>query len=137
MRDYGPIVLGDKGRHKKSLRVLKRRLRLVALAAVGAMFVSYAVGGAVEESKTKQALVDIYKVIEATRLFRADNGRCPDGVAELAAPPSGNPYLRWTSDPWGTPYSVTCPGRGNPNRVDVSSAGPDRTRGGSDNITSL
>jgi hypothetical protein len=136
MRDYGPIVLGERQRHKKSLGALRRRLKLVALAAAGAMFVSYAVSQADEEERTSQALVDVYGVIDATRLFRADNGRCPDGVAELAAPPSGTPYLRWTSDPWGTPYGVACEGRGDPNALGAWSAGPDRTQGGSDNISS-
>ncbi|MDD5307760.1 MAG: type II secretion system protein GspG [Deltaproteobacteria bacterium] len=136
MRDGDPIVLGDKGRHRKSLGVLRRRLKLTALAAVAAMFVSYAVQDADRELKARQALVDIYKVIAAARLFRADNGRCPDGVAELAAPPSGTPYLRWTNDPWGTPYAVACPSPTAPNSVEASSAGPDRARGGNDNISS-
>jgi hypothetical protein len=137
MRDHGPIILGDRSRRKKSLGVLRRRLQLAVIGTVAVMFVSYAVEVGEERTRHKQALLDIYGVAEAATLFRIDNGRCPEGVAELAAPPRGEPYVGRTRDPWGTPYGITCPGRRDPNRVDVVSAGPDQTRGGGDNISSL
>jgi hypothetical protein len=64
----------------------------------------------------------------ATEAFRADHGRCPRGIQELAQPPEApgvtGRYLQEVRlDGWGNPFSFTCPGRKHPASADVVSRG--------------
>jgi hypothetical protein len=67
-------------------------------------------------SETRHALAD----------FREDVGRCPNSIGELVHPPRASVrYLREEPrDGWGNPLWVRCPGRYDPEGVDVVSAGP-------------
>ena len=75
---------------------------------------------------TRAAIRSIMLGVDA---FRADHGRCPSGVTELAHPPKGSgPYLREARlDGWGRPFLLVCPGRRNPSSADVISGGPTGT----------
>lgn len=76
---------------------------------------------------TRAAISDTRRAYEA---FLADHeGRCPTSVTELVQPSDGHePYLaRAPRDGWGRPLRVVCPGRKDPQGVDVISGGPSGT----------
>jgi hypothetical protein len=73
--------------------------------------------------ETRATIAEIKRGISS---FRADVGRCPQSIYELMHPPrSGRRYLRRVPvDGWGRAFWVRCPGRYDPDGVDVVSAGP-------------
>jgi type II secretory pathway pseudopilin PulG len=138
MKDRGAIVLGEKGRRRRPLGRAGRRVRalLLIVAAIGC--VAWSVAAMDEQTRVRQAQLDISRIQHAARLFRADYGRCPSSVQELRSPPGGaGSYLENANDPWGNVYRLICPARLDPGGVDVASNGPDGTLAGDDNITSL
>ncbi len=58
--------------------------------------------------------------------FRQDMGRCPVTMTELVHPARGGSHGLEAApvDGWGRPLWVRCPGRYDPEDVDVVSAGP-------------
>lgn len=130
------MVLGDK-RRRRSLGKLGRRLRWVVIALVAAGCVGWSLETMEEETRVRQARVDISRIGHAARLFRADFGRCPLGVDELVTPPEGSAYMGEARDPWGRKYRLMCPARLDPGGVDVVSGGPDGDNTSNDNISSL
>ena len=101
------------------------------------IYLLWSAGFISERTRMRQALLDISRIRHAARLFRADHGRCPDNLEELAQPPGDIKYLTGYTDPWGQPYKLICPSRQDPGGVDVLSGGPDRSFGGRDTISSL
>jgi hypothetical protein len=107
--------------------VLTGRRWKLGLAASATALVLLAVGLSAanreRERDTRAAQTEIKRAIAA---FRTDMGRCPHSLSELIHPPrSGRHYL--TSIPvdgWGNAFWVECPGRYDPDGVDVVSAGP-------------
>ena len=136
MREPGSIVLGDKKR-RRSIGKMGRRLRWMVIALVAAGCVGWSLETMEEQTRVRQAQVDISRIGHAARLFRADFGRCPVDVDELVEPPEGTSYLSGARDPWGRKYEIECPARLDPGGVDVVSGGPDGDRTGADNISSL
>jgi type II secretory pathway pseudopilin PulG len=100
-------------------------------------YLFWAMGMINEQTRTKQALIDISQIEHAARLFRADHDRCPDNIDELVNPPGKSQYLTDNRDPWGSPYRLTCPARRDPGGVSVISGGPDGSFDGYDTISSL
>ena len=137
MADGTEIILGDRRKGRRALGRFWRRLRLLLVALIATGCVAWSVERFDEQTRIRQARVDLSRIGHAARLFRADFGRCPRGVGELADPPDGPPYLTRTDDPWGREYRITCPARFDPGGVDVVSTGPDRSPAGEDNISSL
>ena len=138
MMERGAIVLGDKGKRRRSVGGrLGRRARNLGLALLAAGCIAWSIDSIDEQTKISQAQVDISRVGHAARLFRADFGRCPTSIHELKAPPEGTAYLDAVEDPWGQPYQLSCPARLDPGGVDVASGGPDGSLAGEDNISSL
>lgn len=138
MRSERPILIGERDRRKGALGRWGRRLRWAILAVAVASCAGFSVNSLGEEMRVRQARLDVSRIGHAARLFRADFGRCPTGLAELAAPPEGRaPYVRAVTDPWERPYRLACPARRDPAEVDVTSGGPDGDRTGEDNISSL
>jgi type II secretory pathway pseudopilin PulG len=109
----------------------------MAVILVAAGCVAWSMDAVDERTRARQALLDVSRIGHAARLFRADHGRCPVGIAELAAPPAGAAYLERVEDPWGQSYRLTCPARLDPGGVDVVSLGPDGSPAGEDNLSSL
>ncbi|MFO0644992.1 MAG: type II secretion system protein GspG [Polyangiales bacterium] len=71
----------------------------------------------------------IRSVMLATEDFRADLGRCPTSIEELARPPevagvSGRYLADVRLDGWGRPLRLRCPGWKHPSSADVVSEGP-------------
>jgi len=138
MKDRGAITLGNKGRRRKPLGPTGRRLRalIIGFAAVGC--VAWSLAEMDEQTRFRQAQLDISRIEHAARLFRADYGRCPASVEELRDPPDrAQPYLEEVDDPWGNAYRLVCPARLDPGGVDVVSHGPDGSLAGDDNVKSL
>ena len=100
-------------------------------------YLFWAMGLMSEKTRIKQAMLDISRIEHATRLFRADHGRCPDNLDELVSPPGDTRYLVDYADPWGEPYRLICPSRFDPGGAEVLSGGPDRSFTGDDTISSL
>jgi type II secretory pathway pseudopilin PulG len=130
------IVIGDSRGNRRRASPLVRKLRVLLLTLIAAGCVAWSVDAVDDRTRVRQARLDISRIGHAARLFRADFGRCPAGVAELAAPPAGSPYLERVEDPWGRPYRLTCPARLDPGGVDVASLGASGNPGGEDNISS-
>ena len=71
----------------------------------------------------------IRSVMLATEAFRADLGRCPASIEELARPPevsgvTGRYLTEVRLDGWGRPLQLRCPGWKHPSSADVVSSGP-------------
>lgn len=130
-------ILGEKRRVRPATRSLKHRLAAVIVLVSGLLYMFWAMASMNERTRLKQALLDISRIQHAARLFRADHDRCPDGIDELASPPSDRKYLLSYEDPWGKPYKLICPARKDPGSVEVFSGGPDRSFKGNDTISSL
>jgi hypothetical protein len=102
------------------------RTLVVAAIAVGALWV---VASAADRRRRIEATrAAIASVVRAAETFRADHGRCPSSVAELARPPQGadgaGRYLSEArADGWGNALAMTCPGHRNPGAADVRSEG--------------
>ena len=130
-------ILGEKRRVRSAAHRMRVRL-VVFFSLLGFMgYLLWSVGFISERTRNRQALLDISRIKHAARLFRADHGRCPDNVEELASPPGEIKYLNSYVDPWGKPYKLICPARLDPGGVDVLSGGPDRSFDGRDTISSL
>jgi hypothetical protein len=71
---------------------------------------------------------------EAVTQFMIETPACPHTIAELVA----GKYLDPTSsrDPWGSELVMRCPGNNDAEGADITSPGPDRTLGTSDDINS-
>lgn len=113
-----------------------RRWKVLLSMAI-ALFVLFMVASSAEHARrvreTRSAIADIKRAISA---FRADLGRCPHSIDELLHPPrSGRRYLREVPvDGWGRAFFVRCPGRYDPDGVDVISSGPSGSFLDEDNI---
>ena len=106
------------------------RRRAGALALVGLVtFVVWAVLSVDDRRRrTNATRAAIRSVMVATEAFRADHGRCPRGVDELAQPAevagvTGRYLAEARADGWGNPLSFTCPGGKHPSSADVVSRG--------------
>lgn len=97
-------------------------IALVVMAGIG-----WGIWGSVaERERLRRTREVIAETRRALSQFREDVGRCPHSVRELAHPTrAGARYLRDEPvDGWGNPLWVRCPGRYDPDGVDVVSAGP-------------
>jgi hypothetical protein len=131
-----PQILGDARRDRKRSPWI-RRLSTAALLFAAFLYVTWAMAHLEVRSRVRQALVDISRIEHAARLFRADFGRCPDGIEELVNPPGDSRYLNPLSDPWGKPYVLRCPTGEASDGLQVISGGPDGLLSGDDDIMSL
>ncbi|MCA9617260.1 MAG: type II secretion system protein GspG [Sandaracinus sp.] len=100
------------------------RIGLAALVLVGIVV------GLVRFSERRRAERETRLVVGEVRhaagLFRAHAGRCPASIDELVHPPRTAPRFlrRAPTDGWGHRLFLRCPGRFDPDSVDVVSAGP-------------
>ena len=130
-------ILGEKRHVRSSAHTMRTRIIALFVFIGFAGYLLWSAGFISERTRYRQALLDISRIKHAARLFRADHGRCPDNLEELAAPPGNTVYLVDYTDPWGQPYKLICPARMDPGGVDVLSGGPDRSFDGRDTISSL
>ena len=105
--------------------------------------------GRTEQARTAAARADIdANIAMALEMYYLDNGIYPtteQGLQALIRKPDSpplpmawnGPYLKKNSklkDPWGEAYVYRCPGENNPKSFDLYSLGPDRQKGGDDDI---
>ena len=98
-----------------------------ALAVLGAVAIGWMVWRSADERERERETREVIaEVRRAIAQFREDMGRCPHSMRELVHPGrSSARYLRSEpTDGWGNPLWVRCPGRYDPDGVDVVSAGP-------------
>ncbi len=83
-------------------------------------------------AEVRSTRASITTTLDAVIAWRSDHDHhCPGSLGDLVA--AG--YLRAVPrDAWGTPLRVTCPGRRDPNGIDVTSDGPDGEPGGLDRV---
>jgi general secretion pathway protein G len=110
-------------------RARARQLLVVVAVLGGFLLLRHRETRAAELRATR---AEITTTEQAVIAWRADHDRrCPAGVGDLVA--AG--YLRAVPrDAWGTPLRVTCPGRRDPDGIDVTSDGPDGEPGGLDRV---
>lgn len=105
--------------------------------------------GRTDQARRAAANADINaNLATALELYFLDNGSYPtseQGLEALLRKPESppipiswqGPYLKSNTnlkDPWGQPYLYDCPGENNPAGYDLASVGPDRQKGGGDDI---
>ena len=137
MRKKYTYILGEKKKVRSSSHKLKTRIVVLLVLLCTTSYLMWSVGFLNQRTRIRQAMLDISRIKHAARLFRADFGRCPDSLEELASPPSGVRYLSSIKDPWGMQYKLVCPAGLDPGGVEVLSGGPDRSFEGRDTISSL
>ncbi|MBI2897100.1 MAG: type II secretion system protein GspG [Deltaproteobacteria bacterium] len=88
------------------------------------------------QARVRETRAAVSELSRAVGAFRADTGRCPTTLAEVARPSdAASAYLREIPrDGWGRRFSMICPGRRNPDSADIRSMGPDGTWFGMDEI---
>ena len=103
-----------------------RRWKLMLASGVVLLGLLFVARSAEQRQRVRETRAAIAEVKRSVAAFRADLGRCPHTLHELMHPPrSGHRYLRQIPlDGWGRAFWVRCPGRYDPDGVDVVSAGP-------------
>ncbi len=130
-------IIGEKRKVRSKAHTLRDRIVFLSILIFLVSYLLWSVEFLNNRMRTKQALLDISQIKHAARLFRADFGRCPDSLDELAFPSGDFQYIRETTDPWGGKYKLICPARLDPGGVDVLSGGPNKTFNGNSVISSL
>ena len=94
-------------------------------------------------SQSTGSRTDIERIGAAIHLFDLHCGRLPTTAEGLVVLLDGNGIIGWKGpyletgvprDPWDNPYVYTCPGLHNKDAYDLSSFGPDRVAGSSDDV---
>lgn len=101
------------------------RLLLLGTALVLVFLVKLVSRGSLPESTNDTVMKDLVRIQIAAEPYLAQHGRCPPSISALAA------SLEDT-DPWDTPYRLSCCPAGD---VLVVSAGPDFAFGTADDLT--
>ncbi|MFQ5637213.1 MAG: type II secretion system major pseudopilin GspG [bacterium] len=135
--------------NERGLTLIEVMLVVIILGVLVALVVPQ-FAGRTEQARRAAAQADINaNIAMAMEMYFLDNGVYPtteQGMAALLripdAPPIPlswmGPYLKKTTtlkDPWSQPYSYSSPGEHNPESYDLYSTGPDRQKGGGDDIT--
>lgn len=135
-------------RDEQGLTLIEVMLVVIILGILVALVVPQ-FSGRSEQARRAAAQADINaNIATALEMYFLDNGVYPTTEQGLAAlylkpeiPPMpmawSGPYLKKNSeikDPWGEPYEYVCPGEHNLEGFDLYSKGPDRQKGGTDDV---
>lgn len=131
-------------RGQEGFTLIELLLVLLILAVLAAIVVPK-VSGRSEQAKKTAAIAQIASFESALDAFEVDNGYYPqgsDGLQLLLVKPADadnwrGPYLGKDipNDPWGQPYLFDSPGKNSVKGFDIMSTGPDKKKGGGDDIT--
>ena len=102
---------------------------MVVLVILGliAGAIGYNVFNQLKEAQVKTATLDLKAISNGVDLYHVETGQWPDSLQQLVPK-----FVREIhKDPWGSDYAYVRTGEG----YDVYSYGPDKTQGGSDDIT--
>jgi general secretion pathway protein G len=116
-------------------------LLVIAILGILAGTLMVNVGGKSEKARINSARASIGALTSAVQTFQIDLARLPGELGELFSDPGDpnwqGPYLMGSKDamvdPWGTPFSISKSG----GSFKISSAGPDKSMGTEDDITSF
>jgi len=113
--------------------MLEIMIVIAIIAALGAG-VGVVVFQNFKRAQVKIAHQRVTEVMQGVTQFMIDNNTCPRSMEDLIA----QKYVtkQGAKDPWGKDFVLRCPGQKDPESADVSSAGPDKTDGTADDITS-
>jgi general secretion pathway protein G len=116
-------------------------LLVIAILGILAGTLMVNVGGKSEQARIKSARASIGALSSAVQTFQIDLARLPSDLGELFSDPGDpnwqGPYMMGSKDSmvdaWGTPFVITKSGTS----FKLSSAGPDKSVGTGDDITSF
>ncbi len=135
--------------NESGLTLIEVMMVVIILGVLVALIVPSFVGRT-EQARIAAARADINANIAiALEMYLLDNGVYPtteQGLHALVSKPDTppipvnwqGPYLKNNTtfkDPWGEPYVYVAPGEHNSESYDLISTGPDRQKGGADDIT--
>ena len=109
---------------------------MVVVAIIGMIMGAVAVGAMSQlaKAKVKNTKMIIHSVQEALVHYATDNtDACPKSLSELV---TGKYLSKDPKDEWGQPLIFVCPSAHGSDSADVSSKGPDKVEGGTDDIKS-
>jgi len=131
-------------RRTQGFTLLEIMVVIVILGLLAAMVVPNLMGNK-EQADRQKVVVDIQQLESMLDLYKMNNGFYPtteQGLQALVTQatsepmprsfPDGGYVKRLPQDPWGSDYQMVSPGE--MGKIDVFSAGPDRTVGTDDDI---
>ncbi len=131
-------------RRTQGFTLLEIMVVIVILGLLAAMVVPNLMGNK-EQADRQKVVVDIQQLESMLDLYKMNNGFYPTTEQTLQALvtqatsepmprsfPDGGYIKRLPQDPWGSDYQMVSPGE--MGKIDVFSAGPDRTVGTDDDI---
>ncbi len=136
-------------KNERGLTLIEVMLVVIILGVLVALVVPQ-FSGRTEQARRAAASADIRaNIATAIELYYLDNGVYPSteqGIDALIKKPEtspepiswNGPYLKSNTklkDPWGQAYVYVAPGEHNLDSYDLFSTGPDREKGGGDDVT--
>ena len=109
---------------------------MIVIALIGLVMGSLVVGlsSQFKKGQVKTAKIAVTQIAQqAQQYMMENNSNCPTSLDDLV---TNKNLPKKPKDPWGKDYTLKCPGTGDPDGVDVTSAGPDRQEGTPDDIKS-
>ena len=131
-------TLARRLRRSAGFTLIEMMVVLVIIGVLAALIVPNVLDRT-DDARATAARTDVHNVMQALKLYKLDNLRCPtaeQGLQALVArpttapaPTNWKPYLeKLPNDPWGRPYQYLNPGV--QGEVDVMSFGADGASGG-------
>jgi general secretion pathway protein G len=109
---------------------------MIVLAIIGLIAGSIGVGvfKQFQKSQVKTAKISVKEIGDAVQQYMIENNNeCPRSMEDLVAKKN---MTRIIKDPWGKDFILKCPGQNDTDGADVSSSGPDKQDGTTDDIKS-
>lgn len=132
MAQRRPRVFFPWERRRGALAVVQSRGRLAVAMVVTVAAVLLLVGREGQAARVRATRASLSATSRAVASYRADHGgACPRSLGDLV---TGRYARDVPVDAWGHPLRLTCPGRRDPERFDLSSDGPDGLPGGLDRV---
>jgi len=111
---------------------------VVAILGILATVVIGSFGGKQKQAQINAARAGIASLSTAVDLYEVDTGRYPPNLSALVnsdgSPNWNGPYVKSLKDPWGQDFQFTAV---SDRSYKIISGGPDRSIGGSDDISSF
>ncbi len=133
-------LAGDR-RHARTRQRAERGMTLIEIMIVLAIIalimgtIGASVFGAWKRGQVKTAKIAVTEIASAAQQYMMDNSNnCPGSIDDIVA--KGFLKKKAYKDPWNKEFLFKCPGVGDPDGVDISSGGPNKTEGDADDIKS-